>query len=204
MEEKNVPLLNFSLAAGAFEGGLALVALFLGWIFDIPPMGTFSWSWLDLLWGILATLPILGLFALCLLIPWKPFRRIEMIMRRTILPLFRECSLLEIALIAILAGLGEELLFRPIIQGGLAQSFAAPYGTIAGLCLAAVIFAILHLMTPTYAFLAGLIGLYLGAVWLWTGNLLVPIIAHALYDFLAISIMLRLEGTALKRGSKKV
>jgi membrane protease YdiL (CAAX protease family) len=37
-----------------------------------------------------------------------------------------------------------------------------------------------------YLVLAGLIGLYLGGIWLATGNLLVPIIAHAMYDFVAL------------------
>jgi membrane protease YdiL (CAAX protease family) len=110
---------------------------------------------------------------------------------------------LEIALIAILAGLGEELLFRPIIQGGLAQCFSSPYGTIIGLSLASVVFAMLHMLTPTYALLAGLIGLYLGAIWLWTGNLLVPITAHALYDFLAISFLLKLDRATIKKREKR-
>ena len=32
----------------------------------------------------------------------------------------------------------------------------------------------------------GLIGLYFGGLRLWTGNLLAPIAAHAVYDFLAL------------------
>jgi uncharacterized protein len=48
-----------------------------------------------------------------------------------------------------------------------------------------------HWITRTYALLAALVGLYLGGLWLWTGNLLVPIVAHALYDFVALIWILR-------------
>jgi membrane protease YdiL (CAAX protease family) len=41
--------------------------------------------------------------------------------------------------------------------------------------------------------LAGGIGLYLGAVWLATGNLLVPITSHALYDFLAFVYLVQVR-----------
>jgi membrane protease YdiL (CAAX protease family) len=35
------------------------------------------------------------------------------------------------------------------------------------------------------------IGLYLGLLWLWTGNLLTPMITHAVYDILALVYFLR-------------
>jgi membrane protease YdiL (CAAX protease family) len=53
-----------------------------------------------------------------------------------------------------------------------------------------VLFGLLHPITPTYAVLAALMGAYLGGVWLASGNLLVPIVAHALYDFIALAYLL--------------
>ena len=41
--------------------------------------------------------------------------------------------------------------------------------------------------------LAGLFGLYLGALWLLTGNLLVAIAAHAVYDFFALLYLVRFQ-----------
>jgi hypothetical protein len=43
----------------------------------------------------------------------------------------------------------------------------------------------LHAVTVTYAVLATAVGAYLGWLALTTGNLLVPMIAHGLYDFVA-------------------
>jgi membrane protease YdiL (CAAX protease family) len=50
----------------------------------------------------------------------------------------------------------------------------------------------LHALTPTYALLAVLAGAYLGGVWLLSGNLLVVIVAHGIYDFVALLYLLRL------------
>jgi uncharacterized protein len=183
------PPMNFAVTAAAFEGGLAIFALSLGWAFSLAPMDSYHWSWADLGWGGVATLPPLAILGLCLYLPWEPFRRILRILARTILPLFRQCGLFEIAVIAFLAGLGEEMLFRSIVQKGLADWIGTHYGPAIGLATATLVFGMLHGITLTYAVIAGIIGLYLGLIWLYTGNLLVPITAHALYDFLAILIM---------------
>jgi membrane protease YdiL (CAAX protease family) len=54
-----------------------------------------------------------------------------------------------------------------------------------------VLFGLLHLVTPTYAVLAALMGGYLGWLYVRTGNLLVAIIVHALYDFFALSYFVK-------------
>jgi membrane protease YdiL (CAAX protease family) len=40
--------------------------------------------------------------------------------------------------------------------------------------------------------IAALIGLYSGLLWIWTGNLITPMITHAAYDFVALVYFLRL------------
>jgi membrane protease YdiL (CAAX protease family) len=40
---------------------------------------------------------------------------------------------------------------------------------------------------------ATVIGAYLGVLWLWTGNLMTPIVVHALYDFVALIYLLRVH-----------
>ena len=153
---------NFAVTAAMFEGGLAVFALSLGWAFDISPMASFHWSWIDLAWGVVATVPPLLLLGVCRYLPWEPFRRIIRLLDQTILPLFRECRLFEIAVIALLAGLGEEMLFRPIVQDGLAHRMGTAYGPALGLAAAAIIFGLLHAMTFAYGILAGVIGSLLG------------------------------------------
>jgi membrane protease YdiL (CAAX protease family) len=105
----------------------------------------------------------------------------------TVLPLLETCSLFDLALISLVAGVGEEALFRGVIQMGLANSLG-PWGAIV---VTAMLFGLVHFITPTYAVLAGLIGVYFG--WLMTAseNLLLPIVVHVLYDFLALTYVVR-------------
>jgi len=53
------------------------------------------------------------------------------------------------------------------------------------------LFGAAHWLTLSYALLAGVIGVYLGVVFLLTENLLIPITAHALYDVVALSVLAR-------------
>ena len=50
----------------------------------------------------------------------------------------------------------------------------------------AILFGVLHAMTPSYAVLATGMGIYLGLVFVFTDNLLSAVVAHALYDFVAL------------------
>ena len=109
------------------------------------------------------------------------------------MPLFRNCRFLELAVIAALAGLGEEMLFRGLIQAAVAERIGGPCGVWLGLLMAAVLFGLLHPITPTYAVLAGSIGLYLGWLWLACGNLLAPIVAHGTYDFVALLYLVKVR-----------
>jgi membrane protease YdiL (CAAX protease family) len=85
------------------------------------------------------------------------------------------------------AGVGEEMLFRGVLQGVLARWL----GTWEGLAVASLLFGLLHPISTTYVVVAGLLGAYLGAVWILSGNLLVVVIAHAVYDYLALRALFR-------------
>ena len=182
---------RFALTAAIFEGGLVVVAIALGWLLGQPPLETLQFDLYDAALGVVATLPLLGLLWLCLKCPVRPFKTIARIVDEALAPLFRDCGLLPLLLIAALAGIGEEMLFRGVLQAAIAQEIGGPQGVWLGLLIAAVLFGLLHSITPTYALLAGLIGLYLGGLWLACGNLLVPIITHGLYDFLALVYLVK-------------
>jgi membrane protease YdiL (CAAX protease family) len=93
----------------------------------------------------------------------------------------------ELALLAALAGISEEVLFRGVVQVALAGVLPEALALVA----ASVLFGLVHFATKTYAILAGVMGLYLGALFLIQGNLLAPIITHALYDFIALIYVAR-------------
>src|SRR4051812_17096358 len=164
-----------------FEGGLALVAWALGRALGVSPWATLHWEAGGLARGIVATLPMLPILRLGLQSNWRPPARIRAFIDEVIRPLLRPCSPAELALLALAAGVGEEALFRGVIQGALGRAI----GPGAGLAVASLLFGLLHPITPAYVLLAAGLGAYLGWIWTASGNLLVVIVAHALYDWLA-------------------
>ena len=171
------------------EGALAPFSLLLGWLLGLNPLATFSWSEKAALDGLIATLPMLVLLALTLRWPVGPLARIKEFFDRELAPVLRDCDWTDLALISIAAGVGEEMLFRGIIQGGIDRLF----GPIAGVVGASVLFGLLHPVSFTYIVLAGGLGVYIGVFWMISGNLLSVIIAHALYDFIALLVLLNMD-----------
>ncbi len=179
------------LAVGV-EGGLIVLAWLFGWLLGFPPLELFFWkeptALVEALVGLAAVGPLLLLFFACLRWPIGPLKRIERFCKVVLRPMFAPCSLLDLAGIALLAGFGEEMLFRGVFQ----EAFR--YWTnsvLVGLILASVLFGLCHAITPTYAVLATLMGAYLGYLMLATNNLLPAIVAHAVYDFIALVILTR-------------
>jgi membrane protease YdiL (CAAX protease family) len=115
-------------------------------------------------------------------------------------PLLARRSHTELALLAVVAGLGEELLFRGVVQTGLARVFPAPLDLLA----ASALFGLAHFATATYAIVAGLMGLYLGMLFLVQGSLLAPVVAHALYDFVALLLVVRRYGASRRAAVSQV
>ncbi len=170
-----------------FEGGLAGLAGLLGWLFGVSPTASLRWNGRDAAFGALAIGPMLLVFWFSLKSNWRPLAEIREFFERLIRPAFSSCSILELALVSAAAGFGEEVLFRGLIQGGLETSI----GRGPALVLTSMLFGLAHPITTAYIVLAGLLGLYLGALWMAGGNLLIPIVAHGLYDFVALVILLR-------------
>ena len=57
------------------------------------------------------------------------------------------------------------------------------------LVLASLVFGLVHAASRVYALFAALMGLYLGAVFLLRNSLIPPILAHGLYDFVALGVV---------------
>lgn len=164
------------------EAGLATLALAGGWLFGQPVWASIGWEIDGLGWGLGACLPMLLLFFLCLRWPVGPMGSIKQFAENIIQPLFGTCTLLDLAVICTLAGFGEEMLFRGLLQPLLASWL----GWWPGILMAAVIFGLAHSISLAYVALATLMGLYLSWLWHASDNLLAPIVAHGVYDFLAL------------------
>ena len=119
----------------------------------------------------------------CERFPFWPFNDVTDVVDRLIRPVFAKTSVAELAVISALAGIGEELLFRGLLQEGLSRWIGPPTGVWVALAAASVFFGLLHPMNGAYILLAAVMGLVLGGLWIASGNLLVPIVTHAVYDF---------------------
>ena len=135
--------------------------------------------------GVAAPLPPLAGFFYALRSEWPPLRRIRRILEGSLMPHFAGLGIARLALLAGLAGAGEELFFRGFLQPAL----ALPFGEPAALLLAAAIFGLVHWITPFYALYAGILGAYLGALFLLTGGLIAPILCHGVYDLVALGVL---------------
>ena len=92
--------------------------------------------------------------------------------------------LLNLFFIAGLAAIGEELLFRGVLQRLFIKQFRNPW---AGILMAAFLFSALHMQF--YGFLPRFVlGVLLGAVYWYSGSLWIAILTHFLYDGLLITI----------------
>ena len=183
---------QFLWLATVFEGGLVVIAYLLGHWLSIDPLEHFSLELDAVSLGLLAVLPLYGLFILTQ--RWELTRSIREFLIERLGGLLAACRGVELFYLALLAGVTEEILFRGLLQPWLEQD----WGWLGGLIFSNMIFALLHWITPLYALLAGLSGVYLGLTLDMGGerNLLTPIVVHAVYDFLAFkSVVFMIQGS---------
>lgn len=181
------PGMRVAAAAVAFESGLLAAGIVIAWLLGKPTFLTIGPSAAGTALGILGTAPLLLLLLALQRSTLPPLVRLRTEVDRHLLPLFRGCKLPQIAAIAAAAGVGEEVLFRGVVQGFLTEAV----GPVTGLLGAAVLFGLAHMVTRTYAVLAGLVGIYLGWLAMVGGGLWIPMVAHAAYDFVALSVWVR-------------
>ncbi len=181
-----------------FEAGLAPFSLILGWLMGHPPLEHFSWSLKDALWGVAAALPLIGLFLAMLRWPIGPLSAVKDFCEQEVVPLFHNSYWSELALISLSAGVGEEMLFRGVLQSSLTDWLGVGWG----LALASFLFGVLHPISFSYIVIAGFTGLYLGAIWIYSDNLLTVMLTHALYDFVALGYLIKItHGSSDESGS---
>lgn len=96
-------------------------------------------------------------------------------------------SLAGIISLAVLAGIGEELLFRGLIQGWVSEKA----NNIWGVTVAAVLFGLVHFLSPAYFVIATGMGAALGAAYVLSESILLVIVWHGAYDLIALIVLTR-------------
>ena len=166
---------------------LLVFAFLWGWLFHRPALLEFHWSLTAALIGIVAAIPPFVLFLWTLNSRLQLWSRHKQSMESLLRPLFGSWSALQLLVKSVIAGISEEAFFRGAIQGSLADRV----NVILAVVLASLLFGAFHLITWTYAVIAAFIGAYLGLLWILTGNLMTPMVTHAVYDFAALVYFLR-------------
>jgi membrane protease YdiL (CAAX protease family) len=107
---------------------------------------------------------------------------VRAVYHEVLVPLFSRFGTTSIVVIGVVAGFGEEWLFRGVLQ---------PVG---GLVIASVMFGLAHIGNRTmlaFGVWATGMGFLLGALAQVTGGLTAPIVAHGVYDMLALAYIRR-------------
>jgi uncharacterized protein len=180
---------DFFKTACYFEASLVLVAVFLGWLAGIDPFEKFYFSEAAIAYGVIGTAPLFLMFLGLEQMQGESIVKIRKLLLQTLGPGLHRYNWADLFMLAAIAGVSEELLFRGVIQPWMESS----WGMAAGLIGSNLIFGLVHAVTPLYAVLAAFVGIYLGLSLDYGGdrNLLTPVIIHGLYDFLAFVALMR-------------
>lgn len=179
------------IVALVVEGALAVLALGIGWAVGHDPLGTLQPSLSALAWGAAATAPMAAMLVWAHRATWGGLQQLKRLVEDEVVPLFARMHVAQLGLVSLVAGVGEELLFRGVLQAGLAEWLGPPAGGWIALAVAAVAFGLAHYVIRAYAVLATGVGVYLGVLFVVTGSLLAPVVTHALYDFVALLYLVR-------------
>ena len=165
---------TFLIGSGVALGGF--------WLTEISPAELMSISSGSVVAGILISLPMCVVLAFFRYSPFQWTRRLWDAPVRILGAGLTDLNALDVASVATMAGVGEELLFR-----GFLQSWIGSYGTLWGLLVPNLLFGLLHAMTPAYAAGAFLVGLSFSCILHFSNedDLTSLMVAHAMYDFIA-------------------
>ena len=191
---------DFFKSACYFEASLILVAVFLGWVAGIDPFENIYFSETAIAFGLIGTAPLFLMFLALEKVQGESVVNIRKLLLNTLGPGLHRYHWTDLLILAAIAGVSEELLFRGVIQPWIETS----WGISAGLILSNIVFGLVHAVTPLYAVLAALVGIYLGLSLDYGGerNLLTPIIIHGFYDFLAFLALMRAYRASLTSTAK--
>ncbi len=109
-----------------------------------------------------------------------PVRSLRRTYCEVLRPIFRGLGPLDVVVIAAAAGVGEEILFRAALQPAL------------GLLTTSVVFGVVHVFgrdSIPIGVWAAAAGFLLGWLAVTTGGLAAPVVAHGVYDALALALI---------------
>ena len=165
------------LMALLVEGGATILALALARYFKI---GIFPLSVNvagDILAGTAAALPPFLFFMFSVSEKAAKLPLIGPLRQKVITEIkdiFDNMNLADLVVISLFAGIGEEMLFRGVLQAHF------------GIIIASIVFGLMHSVSVAYVIVTIIMGLYIGIIFESGGSLLVPMQLHFIYDLAAL------------------
>lgn len=175
-----------SNAALLFQGGIGVIGLIAILLFGIPVLLVGPGLWPSILIGALGATLTYGALLVLTRVPGLFPENLERQMQG-LYDFASSYSPAVLILLSLLAGVGEELLFRGAIQGWL----MAKTDPVTAVIAASVLFGLVHYVSFTYFLVATGLGFILGAAYLLSESLALVMIWHALYDMIALFCLLR-------------
>lgn len=108
------------------------------------------------------------------------FAQLRDLVENSLIPMVSELKPLDLVLFAAVSGFCEEIFFRGVAQAQLQ------------LLITSICFGLFHDPTfrnPSYMFLSFLYGLGLGYLYIYTGNLWAPIVAHMVHNLISLYML---------------
>ncbi|MDN6318483.1 MAG: lysostaphin resistance A-like protein [Marinobacter sp.] len=174
------------IAALAFQGGIGVVGLLVILIADIPVQVSGAGLLPSILYGFLGALCTYGALLLLAQVPGLLPGNLDQQMR-SLHRFASGYSWFVLFLLAVFAGVGEELLFRGAVQGWL----AAHTNTTTAVLVASLVFGLVHYASFTYFVVATGLGCVLGLAYALTDSLVLVMVWHSVYDMVALFCLLR-------------
>jgi membrane protease YdiL (CAAX protease family) len=161
------------------EGALFLLAGALMWATGVRPEMSVEPS--DLALGLVAGATLAFIAVTLTRLPWRVFAQLQRDIDQ-VLGLFRHVPTVDLVVIAVLAGVCEEMFFRGWLQTWL----QGPLGGHVAVLVAALVFGLMHAISRSYVVFAFGLGVILGYLYWLTGSLPATMLAHASYDLAAL------------------
>ena len=164
---------HFLNQSAAFMFGLLCLTLLLAAWAGLSPLSEIHWSFRDFGIGIAGA----GLMIACFSFVTSAWHQAEQLLGGAL----ASCRWYDLIILAAIVGIVEELLFR-----GVLEPWVARIHPVVAFCSVNLLFGLLHAVSWTYALVATALGAFLSGLAHWPGefNLLRPIIAHAVYDYI--------------------
>jgi membrane protease YdiL (CAAX protease family) len=145
---------RFFKSACLFESALILVAIVLGWCAGINPFASLHFSEIAIFYGILGTLPLFLLFLALQQMTADSVVSIRRLLLETLAPGLARCNWADLLVLAAIAGISEEVLFRGVLQPWLEKGL----GMEAGLITSNIIFGLVRCNWADLLVLAAIAG----------------------------------------------